>query len=67
MNARWLHQEQKWNFHLAFVYLASLLLADIPISQVGRIERGEVNATVSTLAVLAKALDLAPHQLLNLE
>jgi len=41
--------------------------ADIPISQIGRIERGEVNTTVSTLAVLSKALDLMPHQLLNLE
>ncbi|MBI2284514.1 MAG: helix-turn-helix transcriptional regulator [Bacteroidetes bacterium] len=30
--------------------------ADIPISQIGRIERGEINATVSTLFVIAEAL-----------
>ncbi|MFD1616078.1 helix-turn-helix domain-containing protein [Gelatiniphilus marinus] len=30
--------------------------ADIPLSQVGRIERGEVNTTISTVYVLAKAL-----------
>ena len=30
--------------------------ADIPLSQVGRIERGEVNTTISTVYVLAEAL-----------
>ena len=30
--------------------------ADIPLSQVGRIERGEVNTTISTVFVLAIAL-----------
>lgn len=30
--------------------------ADIPISQVGRIERGETNPTISTLFVIAEAL-----------
>lgn len=30
--------------------------ADIPLSQVGRIERGETNPTVSTLFVIAEAL-----------
>lgn len=30
--------------------------ADIPLSQVGRIERGEINPTVSTLAAIALAL-----------
>ncbi|MCR8667287.1 helix-turn-helix domain-containing protein [Aestuariibaculum sp. M13] len=30
--------------------------ADIPLSQVGRIERGEVNTTISTVNVLAQAL-----------
>ncbi|PZR40898.1 MAG: hypothetical protein DI538_02695 [Azospira oryzae] len=33
----------------------------IPISQIGRIERGEVNATLSTLA---DALEIALHELL---
>lgn len=32
--------------------------ADIPISQVGRIERGEVNTTISTVYVLAEALNV---------
>lgn len=30
--------------------------ADIPLSQVGRIERGETNPTISTLDVISKAL-----------
>lgn len=33
-------------------------LADIPINQVGRIERGEVNPSLSTLHVIAKALNI---------
>ncbi len=32
--------------------------SDIPISQVGRIERGEINTTISTLKTLAKALNI---------
>lgn len=30
--------------------------ADIPINQVGRIERGEINTTIGTAAILASAL-----------
>jgi transcriptional regulator with XRE-family HTH domain len=30
--------------------------ADVPLSQIGRIERGENNPTISTLYVIAKAL-----------
>ncbi|PAW95313.1 hypothetical protein CKK33_18120 [Mucilaginibacter sp. MD40] len=30
--------------------------AEIPLSQVGRIERGEINPTLSSINVLAKAL-----------
>ena len=30
--------------------------AEIPLSQVGRIERGEINPTLSTISALAKAL-----------
>jgi transcriptional regulator with XRE-family HTH domain len=33
-------------------------LADIPVNQVGRIERGEINTTVSTVYAIAKALKL---------
>lgn len=32
--------------------------ADIPLSQVGRIERGETNPTVSTLYVICQALKI---------
>lgn len=32
--------------------------ADISLSQIGRIERGEINTTISTVNVLAKALKL---------
>jgi transcriptional regulator with XRE-family HTH domain len=31
--------------------------AEIPLSQVGRIERGEINPTLSTISALAKALN----------
>ena len=39
--------------------------ANIPISQVGRIERGEVNATLSTLDALASALKISLKELVN--
>jgi transcriptional regulator with XRE-family HTH domain len=39
--------------------------AEIPINQVGRIERGEVNTTISTLYVIANALEIPPKDLLN--
>lgn len=38
---------------------------DISISQVGRIERGEINTTISTLFVLAKALNIEVKDLFN--
>lgn len=39
--------------------------ADIPISQVGRIERGEINATLSTLHALSKALNISLQNLME--
>jgi transcriptional regulator with XRE-family HTH domain len=42
--------------HLSQEQLANL--ADIPLSQVGRIERGEINPTLSTINVLATALKI---------
>lgn len=39
--------------------------ADIPINQVGRIERGEVNPTLSTLYSISNALNLALSDLLS--
>jgi transcriptional regulator with XRE-family HTH domain len=39
--------------------------ADIPLSQIGRIERGEINATLSTLNALAAALKIPLHKLMN--
>lgn len=40
--------------------------ADIPISQVGRIERGETNPTLSTIHVLATALDVTMVELIDI-
>ena len=39
--------------------------ADIAISQIGRIERGEINATISTVSALANALELEINDLFN--
>lgn len=39
--------------------------AGIPTNQVGRIERGEVNTSISTLNALAKALHVQPKDLLD--
>ena len=39
--------------------------ADIPINQVGRIERGEINPSLSTLNSIAKALKLRLADLLE--
>ncbi|MFM8913325.1 MAG: helix-turn-helix domain-containing protein, partial [Flammeovirgaceae bacterium] len=39
--------------------------ADIPINQIGRIERGEVNPSLSTLYSIASALNLKLPELLK--
>ena len=39
--------------------------ADIPLSQIGRIERGEINTTISTVYSLAKALEINLSELFN--
>ncbi len=39
--------------------------ADIPINQIGRIERGEINPSLSTLYSIAKALSLRLHELMK--
>ncbi len=41
--------------------------ADIAISQIGRLERGEINATISTLLALSKALQIHYKELLEFE
>jgi transcriptional regulator with XRE-family HTH domain len=33
-------------------------LADVPLSQIGRIERGEVNVTLSSISAIAAALKI---------
>lgn len=38
-------------------------LADIPLSQVGRLERGEINCTISTSNAIAKALGIELNEL----
>jgi transcriptional regulator with XRE-family HTH domain len=39
--------------------------ADIPINQIGRIERGEINPSLSTLYSISKALKLKLVELLE--
>jgi len=41
--------------------------ADIPINQVGRIERGEINTTIITLHSIAKALSISITDLFSFE
>lgn len=36
---------------------------NVPLSQIGRIERGEVNTTISTVYAISKALDLNVEEL----
>lgn len=40
-------------------------IAEIALSQVGRIERGETNPTISTLYLISKSLDVPLKDLLN--
>ena len=41
--------------------------ADIPLSQIGRIERGEGNPTISSIYVIAQALDLDLKHILDIK
>ena len=41
--------------------------ADIPLAQVGRIERGKINCTVSTLRAISIALNMHLKDLVNFE
>lgn len=41
------------------------ILTDIPLSQVGRIERGEVNPTLNTILLLSISLEVEPKDLLD--
>jgi len=43
------------------------LEADITFSQIGRIERGIINPTISTILVIAQALDVHPKTLFDFE
>lgn len=40
--------------------------ADVPLSQIGRIERGENNPTISTLYVIAEALNVKLKELTDI-
>ncbi|MDN5288970.1 MAG: hypothetical protein JWR38_5244 [Mucilaginibacter sp.] len=42
-------------------------LTKIPLSQVGRIERGEINATLSTMNALSSALNISVSLLLKFD
>jgi transcriptional regulator with XRE-family HTH domain len=39
--------------------------SDIPISQVGRIERGEINTTISSAKAIASALEIPVKDLFD--
>lgn len=39
--------------------------ADLTLSQIGRIERGLINTTISTIKVIAIALEIPPKELLD--
>ncbi|WP_452601107.1 helix-turn-helix domain-containing protein [Pontimicrobium sp. MEBiC06410] len=41
--------------------------ADIPINQIGRIERGEIKTTIGTLYVIANALQVTVQALFDFE
>ena len=41
--------------------------ADIPLSQIGRIERGETNPTISSLFVISQALDIDLKNLVDIK
>ena len=41
--------------------------ADIPINQIGRIERGEIKTTIGTLYVIARALNLSVKTLFDFD
>jgi len=41
--------------------------AEVPLSQIGRIERGENNPTISTLFVIAKALEVELKVLVDIK
>ncbi|MEY8868540.1 helix-turn-helix transcriptional regulator [Gaetbulibacter jejuensis] len=51
--------------HLSQEHLAND--ADIPINQIGRIERGEISTTIGTVFLIAKALNLPVKELFNFE
>lgn len=42
-------------------------LADIPLAQIGRIERGKINCTISTLRTISIGLELHLSDLFNFE
>lgn len=41
--------------------------ADVPINQIGRIERGEIKTTIGTLYVIASALNVSVKALFDFE
>jgi transcriptional regulator with XRE-family HTH domain len=41
--------------------------SEVSKNQIGNIERGEVNTTISTIRMIAKALDVQPKKLLDFD
>jgi transcriptional regulator with XRE-family HTH domain len=42
-------------------------LAKINFTQIGKIERGQINTTLSTIYIIAKALEITPAKLLTFD
>jgi transcriptional regulator with XRE-family HTH domain len=42
-------------------------LANINFTQIGKIERGQINTSLSTIYTIAKALEIAPAKLLTFD
>lgn len=42
-------------------------VAKLSFNQIGRIERGEVNTTISAVKAIAKALEITPKELFDFE
>lgn len=53
--------------HKGFTQENLAYACDIPISQVGRIERGEINTTISTVKSIASALEIPIKELFDFE
>ncbi|WEA00720.1 helix-turn-helix transcriptional regulator [Mucilaginibacter sp. SJ] len=61
--AEWLREERK-KCHLTQLELAAI--SEIGLSQIGAIERGEGNPTMSTMIALSTAMKASPDKIMRL-